>query len=122
LLPSAFCLLPSDFCLLPTPVLPSSLGLLHEAGNLGLATDLYQLTMAAAYFAEGRAEQESVFEFFVRRLPAHRGYLVAAGLEQAVEYVTGLSFGSEQVAYLRRLPIFAHVPDDLFAYLEPFRF
>jgi nicotinate phosphoribosyltransferase len=105
-------------------VLPpsSSLGLLREAGNLGLATDLYQLTMAAAYFAEGRGEEESVFELFVRRLPARRGYLVAAGLEQAVEYLTALSFGAAALGYLRRLPVFAHVPDDFFAYLERFRF
>lgn len=78
--------------------------------------------MAAGYFAEGMAERQSVFELFVRRLPPRRGYLLAAGLEQAVDYLTAFSFGPEAVAYLRGLPVFRHVPDAFFAYLETLRF
>lgn len=100
----------------------SSLGLLADPGNLGLATDLYQLTMAAGYFAEGITDRTATFELFVRRLPPRRGYLLAAGLEQAVEYLTRLSFNPEAVAHLRALPLFGHVPDAFFAYLEQFRF
>ena len=45
----------------------------------GLATDLYQLTMAAGYHGNGRNERAS-FELFIRQLPAERSYLIAAGL------------------------------------------
>jgi nicotinate phosphoribosyltransferase len=48
-----------------------------------LLTDLYQLNMLQAYLDHGRTDT-AVFEFFVRRLPARRGFLKAAGLEQAL--------------------------------------
>ncbi|MBI3911190.1 MAG: nicotinate phosphoribosyltransferase [Armatimonadetes bacterium] len=99
-----------------------ALGLLARPGELGLATDLYELTMAAAYFEHGMVDEVAVFEMFVRHLPEDRGYLLVAGLEQAVEYLTRLSFDASSLAYLRRLPIFAAVSDDFFAYLERFRF
>lgn len=87
----------------------------------GLATDLYQLTMAAGYHAHGRTEQAS-FELFARRLPPHRSYLVVAGLEQALEYLRNLRFTDEEIAFLQSLPVFAHVSPEFFAYLRDFRF
>ncbi len=87
----------------------------------GLATDLYQLTMAAGYFANDRNERAS-FELFVRRLPRDRSYLVVAGLEQATQYLAGLRFSAEDIEYLRSLPIFARVPGSFFEYLRDFRF
>jgi nicotinate phosphoribosyltransferase len=45
----------------------------------GLLTDLYQLTMLEAYLARDMRE-EAVFEFFSRRLPENRSFLMAAGL------------------------------------------
>src|SRR5690348_16772648 len=66
----------------------------HERSSMNepfpaLLTDLYQLTMAQAYFEEGLAE-EAVFELFVRTLPPARRVLIAAGLEQVIEYLEGL--------------------------------
>lgn len=87
----------------------------------GLATDLYQLTMAAAYHANRRDERAS-FELFVRKLPKVRSYLIAAGLEQALDYLRRLSFSLEEIEYLRGLPIFAHVSPEFFDYLHGFRF
>jgi nicotinate phosphoribosyltransferase len=87
----------------------------------GLATDLYQLTMAAAYHAHGRNERAS-FEMFVRKLPPERGYLVVAGLQQALEYLHSLSFDAEEIDYLRSLPVFAHVAPSFWDYLRNFRF
>lgn len=87
----------------------------------GLATDLYQLTMAAAYHAHGRNEPAS-FELFVRRLPPERSYLVVAGLEQALDYLRTLRFSVDEIAYLRSLPIFAHVAAEFFDYLRDLRF
>lgn len=89
--------------------------------ELGLATDLYQLTMMAAYRARGEAG-DATFELFVRHLPPGRAYLVAAGLEQALAYLRGLSFSKEDVAWLRELPVFEHVDASYFEWLERFRF
>ena len=78
-----------------------------------LATDLYELTMLAGYWTAGMNEPAS-FELYVRDMPDHRGYLVAAGLEQALHYLEGLRFTREQIDYLRRLPVFAHVRPEFF--------
>ena len=64
-----------------------------------LLTDLYQLTMVTAYHALGM-ERTAVFEFFVRRLPAQRGFLVAAGLEQALDYLEVLHFSAPELSWL----------------------
>ncbi|MBS1229557.1 MAG: Nicotinate phosphoribosyltransferase related [Proteobacteria bacterium] len=64
-----------------------------------LLTDLYQLTMLQAYFDQGMAET-AVFEFFVRKLPAGRNFLVAAGLEQVIDYLETLHFGADELDWL----------------------
>src|SRR5882672_10415599 len=73
---------------------------LDNPGFSGLATDLYQLTMAAAYHASGRNERAS-FELFTRKLPPGRSYLIVGGLEQALDYLRGLSFSTTEIEYLR---------------------
>ncbi len=89
--------------------------------NLALATDLYQLTMAAAYF-ENNCRQTSTFELFVRKLPRGRSFLVAAGLEQALHYLSALRFSPEAIKYLRGHPVFKNVSQAFFDYLAGFRF
>lgn len=64
-----------------------------------LLTDLYQLTMLQAYLDHGRTGT-AAFEFFVRKLPPRRGFLVAAGLEQALDFLEGLAFGADEIAWL----------------------
>ncbi len=88
----------------------------------GLLTDLYQLTMAAGYYEAGKAQQHATFELFVRRLPPNRNFLLAAGLEQAVEYLLNLRFTAEEIAYLRGLPQFANVSAGFFDMLSVLRF
>jgi nicotinate phosphoribosyltransferase len=66
-----------------------------------LLTDLYELTMLQAYFAE-RMNGTAAFELFVRKLPPQRNFLVAAGLEQVVDYLTDLRFTDEDLAWLDR--------------------
>jgi Nicotinic acid phosphoribosyltransferase len=56
-----------------------------------LLTDRYQLTMLQAYW-QHRMHETAVFEFFVRRLPAQRNFLVVAGLDQALAYLEQLAF------------------------------
>jgi nicotinate phosphoribosyltransferase len=64
-----------------------------------LLTDLYELTMMDAYY-RGGMERTAVFEFFVRRLPDRRNFLVAAGLEQALQYLETLQFTSAEIEWL----------------------
>ena len=64
-----------------------------------LLVDLYQLTMLQAYFDAGMHET-AVFEFFVRRLPRNRSFLLAAGLEQVLEYLESLAFESSDLERL----------------------
>ena len=80
-----------------------TLGLLANPGRLGLATDLYQLTMAAAYWENCLGQETATFELFTRRFPGNRGYLICAGLEQALEYLQALSFSGESIAHLNHL-------------------
>lgn len=65
-----------------------------------LLTDLYQLTMAAAYWKCGRAEDEAVFHLFFRRTPFGGSYAIAAGLGDAVEWLRHYRFSAEDLAYL----------------------
>ena len=87
----------------------------------GLLTDLYELTMAAGY-VQNRFDATATFELFVRQLPHRRNYLVAAGLEQALDFLEQVRFSEEDIAYLRALPAFKHVHSDFFEYLSRFRF
>jgi nicotinate phosphoribosyltransferase len=73
--------------------------LLHDAA---LFTDLYELTMAAAFFREGMRET-ATFSLFARRLPDARAFIVAAGLEDALEYVRSLRFTPEALDWLHSL-------------------
>jgi nicotinate phosphoribosyltransferase len=87
----------------------------------GLLTDLYELTMAAGYF-ETRFNARATFELFVRHLPPRRNYLVAAGLEQALEYLEMVRFAPAEIDYLRQHPIFHSIRSEFFDYLAKFRF
>ena len=83
-----------------------------------LLTDLYQLTMVQAYLQQSM-EEEAVFEFFVRRLPPNRNFLVAAGLEQVVEFLSHLHISSEELVWLKSTGRFK---PELLQYLERLRF
>jgi nicotinate phosphoribosyltransferase len=82
-----------------------------------LYTDLYQLTMLQAYWREGM-DETAVFDLFVRRLK-DRNYLLACGLEQALEYLEHLSFSEEAIAYLDEQDQFT---DDFLGWLTDFAF
>jgi nicotinate phosphoribosyltransferase len=83
-----------------------------------LLTDLYQLSMLDVYHRRGM-EQTAVFEFFVRKLPSRRRFLVAAGLEQLIQYLESLRFTPEDLEWVRASKRF----DPGFVdYLRDFRF
>ena len=87
----------------------------------GLLTDLYELTMAAGYLQTG-FDARATFELFVRHLPPHRNYLIAAGLEQGLEFLENVRFNAKEIDYLRRHPVFRNIRDEFFDYLATFRF
>src|SRR3984893_16616697 len=83
-----------------------------------LLTDLYQINMIQAYLDHGVTET-AVFELFVRNLPARRGFLVAAGLEQALHYLETLQFSGAEIEWLKSTGRFGAT---LLDYLAAFRF
>ncbi|MDY6774013.1 MAG: nicotinate phosphoribosyltransferase, partial [Candidatus Nanohaloarchaea archaeon] len=84
--------------------------------NLGLFTDLYELTMLQGYMEESH-NPRAVFDLFFRRLPENRGYVVAAGLEQAVHYLQNLEFSERAIEYLKE-----SFEDEFLDYLSSFEF
>ena len=83
-------------------------GLLTPA-ETSLLTDQYELAMAASYFRRGMNET-AVFELFVRHLPPHRRWLLAAGLGPALALVERMRFGPDELEYLRSLGFARAVP------------
>jgi nicotinate phosphoribosyltransferase len=83
-----------------------------------LLTDLYELNMVQAYLDQAE-DGEAVFEFFVRRLPPRRGFLIAAGLDDALDYLETLQFCKADIAWLAGTGRFRK---NLLDYLSDFRF
>lgn len=86
--------------------------------NFSLLTDLYELTMGQGYFDRGIHEREAAFDLFFRPNELI-SYSVAAGMEEAAQYLENLRFGKEDIAYLASLKIFS---DAFLKYLKNFRF
>ncbi|MBI2941115.1 MAG: nicotinate phosphoribosyltransferase [Chloroflexi bacterium] len=86
-----------------------------------MLTDLYELTMAASYFAEGLVGQndQATFSAFIRKYPANRGYFVSAGLDDALGYLEEFAFSEDDLAYLTTTGLFH---EDFLAYLAGLRF
>lgn len=102
--------------------MPATRGFANHMPVPALSTDLYHLTMTAGYFHAGRQDIDATFELFVRRLPPHRACLIAAGLEQALEYLEAFHFSAEEVAWVKALPLFSRLPAEFFDYLRALRF
>lgn len=83
-----------------------------------LLTDLYQLAMMEAYH-EADETEIAVFEFFVRKLPESRNFLIAAGLEQVLEFLENLRPSADDLEWLDRS---GHFSAQLIDKLRTFRF
>lgn len=90
-----------------------------QARNLTMMTDLYQLTMMYGYFRHGMGENRAVFDLFYRKAGGEITFAVAAGLEQAVNYVENLRFEESDLSYLRSLGMF---DEPFLGYLRELRF
>ena len=87
--------------------------------NLTMLFDYYELTMGNGYFQSGLKDRISYFDLYFRKNPDQGGYAIAAGLEQVIEYVKGLHFEEEDIAYLRSRQCFS---EEFLEYLKNFRF
>ncbi|MBQ8319375.1 MAG: nicotinate phosphoribosyltransferase [Clostridia bacterium] len=86
--------------------------------NLTLLTDLYQITMGYGFYKHGKHEDEVCFDLFFRRNKLIT-YSIAAGLQQAVDYLLNWHMTEEDIDYLRSLRLF---DEDFLAYLKNMRF
>ena len=89
-----------------------------DYADLGLFTDLYELTMLQAYVEAGM-DEPATFSLFVRRLPERRNYLLACGLDDVLRYFESLRFTREGLDYLASLGRFS---ERFLRWLEAFRF
>jgi nicotinate phosphoribosyltransferase len=89
-----------------------------RGSETALLTDLYQLTMLDAYYQHGM-EAPATFEFFVRRMSSQRNFLIAAGVDQVLDYLERLRFSAEDIEWLRSTGRFSDV---LLEQLREFRF
>ena len=87
--------------------------------NCTMLCDFYQLTMGNGYYKTRHANRIAYFDVFFRRIPDGGGYAVCAGLEQVMNYIEGLHFSEEDIAYLRSKGIF---DEGFLDYLRNFRF
>lgn len=92
---------------------------IHREVSHALLVDFYELTMAVAYRAEGVADRRATFSLFVRNLPSERGYLVAAGLDDALAWLEDLHFEDADLTALERL---GHVTASDVEWLRDLRF
>jgi nicotinate phosphoribosyltransferase len=86
--------------------------------NVSLVTDLYQLTMLQAYWREGM-DGEATFSLYSRRLPEHRNFMLACGLDDVLHYLETLHFSPDGLEYLAGLGSFS---SDFLSWLGGFRF
>ena len=87
--------------------------------NMTMLCDFYELTMGNGYFQSGYKDRITYFDVFFRTVPDNGGFAIAAGLEQAVQYIQNLHFDEEDIAYLRGRGIFC---EGFLNYLRDFRF
>jgi nicotinate phosphoribosyltransferase len=88
-----------------------------DSGPGALFTDLYELTMLQAYEAEGMTAP-AVFELFFRQLPVDRTYVMAAGLDDVLDYIERLHFTADDLAWLQQ----QHFNETFLQTLRDFRF
>ena len=87
--------------------------------NMTMLCDFYELTMGNGYFQSGYKDRITYFDVFFRTVPDNGGFAIAAGLEQAVQYIQNLHFDEDDIAYLRGRGIFC---EGFLEYLRDFRF
>ena len=86
--------------------------------NLTMLTDFYEITMANGYFKNNFKDTIAYFDMFYRKVPDGGGFVIAAGLEQLVDYLSNLTFDRDDIEYLRTKGF----GEDFLDYLANFKF
>ena len=86
--------------------------------NLTMLIDLYELTVADSLFKSGKSETVVVFDLVFRQNPDKGGFVIMAGLEQAIEYIQNLEFTKDDIEYLRTMDL----SEEFLNYLSSFKF
>ena len=87
--------------------------------NMAMLCDFYELTMGNGYFENGLKDRITYFDIFYRQNPDGGGFAIAAGLEQAIDYIKNLHFEEEDIEYLRGRKLFS---EEFLEYLKNFKF
>ena len=87
--------------------------------NLSLLCDFYEFTMSYGYLKSSLAEKICYFDVYFRQVPDNGGFVIAAGLEQIVEFVKNLHFDDEDIEFFRQKGLF---DEQFLAYLKDFKF
>ena len=90
----------------------------HFSRNLAMLTDFYELTMSNGYLSEGKKDTVGIFDLFFRRVPDDGGFAIMCGLKQIIDYITELSFDSDDIAFLKEKGF----NDEFLNYLSNFSF
>jgi nicotinate phosphoribosyltransferase len=90
-------------------------------GPSGLQTEFFQLVQSALYHADGMWGDATV-DLYLRDLPADQGYIVVAGIEQAVQGVLNLRFSEDDIKWLSEQPLYKDLGGAFFDRLRHFRF
>jgi nicotinate phosphoribosyltransferase len=104
-------------CVVPTATMANERFGYLTPETLGLFTDRYELTMLRGYHESGHTP-EATFSLYYRSLPANRGYVIAAGLEQVLAYLDGVDFGERALSHLRS----EGFPESFLDFLADFEF
>jgi len=83
----------------------------YNVAVTGLNTYLYELTMAAAYFENGRTAP-ATFELFARQLSPHRSFLIAVGREHALDSLGSFWFAADEIGFVRGQAVFKNVSQE----------
>ena len=89
-----------------------------QSDNLALLTDLYEFTMAEAYY-QNKMFAPATFSLFIRDYPPNRSYFVSAGLAEVLDYLTSISYSQDDLDYLKST---GHFSDEFLHYLSGFHF
>lgn len=87
--------------------------------NFAMLCDFYEFTMANGYFKKGFQNKIVYFDLFFRTIPDGGGFAIAAGLEQAINYIKDLHFEADDIKFLRNKNIF---DEEFLQYLSKFKF
>jgi nicotinate phosphoribosyltransferase len=87
----------------------------------GLQTEFYQLVQSALYHADGMWGDATV-DLYLRDLPAHHGYMIVAGVHEAIAHVLNLRFSEDDIEWLQSQPMYTNLGSTFFESLRHFRF